>query len=338
MQWAASNLQAAELLGFTACKLELALMPAAITVLHRMLIGHEDNSLECFLFSMSVLMVPIILGSWGYSFVINPSTILILILDLVILCRCYWRIQEYPIKATYLVHDDTLAHLEGIIEETATGNKLEDMLKNNDDPGLIAMSMCLGIPMDRDDGVEVSTLARLRGRLLGVYVPGDATCITGTWLNGGAMPADESDEAPSAILSPGVSLEMSAYYQDALDPSLIATAFNSDDEDAFRERIDVLAREMFPQYDLDHSGTLNSNIELEQLAVAIEYKFTTRFASYPTYPGARFLSRGETAAVLAEMEPLNDENAFSVDEFAEWYQNAMVPAVAIKHDAPLGRL
>ena len=77
--WAATNLEAANFLGYTGVKLEMALIPASITVAGRMLTGDEDISMELFLFQMGIFVGPYILGKMGYGFELNTSTLILFI-------------------------------------------------------------------------------------------------------------------------------------------------------------------------------------------------------------------------------------------------------------------
>jgi hypothetical protein len=46
-----------ELMGYTSCKLELALVPSVISVVGRMLTGDDDVNMELFLFQMGATAV-----------------------------------------------------------------------------------------------------------------------------------------------------------------------------------------------------------------------------------------------------------------------------------------
>ena len=69
--WATKNMQAAELLGFTATKLEMAVVPSVITIVGRTIIGDHDTDMEVFLFQLCVFVAPVILGKAGYGFEIQ---------------------------------------------------------------------------------------------------------------------------------------------------------------------------------------------------------------------------------------------------------------------------
>ena len=48
------------MLGLTACKLELALVPSVISIAGRMLTGDDDTDMELFLFQIGIFVAPVI--------------------------------------------------------------------------------------------------------------------------------------------------------------------------------------------------------------------------------------------------------------------------------------
>lgn len=75
------------------------------------------------------------------------------------------------------------------------------------------------------------------------------------------------------------------------------------------EMLDKLIDEYFHRYDLDESGTLNSNEELKQLATNLSFKLRLT------------LTGDEIDAIVEAAGNLSDENEWTVDEFGEWYKD-----------------
>ena len=101
-----------DLLGLTACKLELALIPSIITLIGRVLTGDEDVGMETFLFQMAIFVLPIVLGKMGYGFEVNPSTLFTCITAIVVAIRFALRCHEDPIFPKLYCSDDTRKALE----------------------------------------------------------------------------------------------------------------------------------------------------------------------------------------------------------------------------------
>merc|ERR1712166_344314 len=110
-----------------------------------------------------------------------------------------------------------------------------------------------------------------------------------------------------------------------------------------RVDVDQLIEKYFARFDLDGSGSLNSKDELDQLTtnllfklVQLNYpltlKFDTGVARFDTAAGLRsadgdlmikscsgaFEPRNLTI-VLADVEELNDENSWTVEDFRVWF-------------------
>ena len=77
-EWASKHLMMSDLLGFTSCKLELALVPSVITGVGRMLIGDDCTDMEVFLSQLCIFVLPIVSDKAWYGFEINTSTLLLL--------------------------------------------------------------------------------------------------------------------------------------------------------------------------------------------------------------------------------------------------------------------
>jgi len=79
-----------------------------------------------------------------------------------------------------------------------------------------------------------------------------------------------------------------------------------------------LVRTLFARYDLDQSGTLNTSEELEQLTIRLGFALVSEGIITQDK-----LGRTEINAVLAEVEPLSDENAWTVTQFEAWFRRAV---------------
>ena len=109
--WAAKNAMIVDMLGYTGCKLELATVPATITVLGRMLTGDDDTSMEVFLYQMGVFVMPLILGKAGYNFVINTSTLCLLYTTFTVAVRLFLRYRDNKNCFDIMCSDDNLERL-----------------------------------------------------------------------------------------------------------------------------------------------------------------------------------------------------------------------------------
>merc|ERR1711975_115498 len=78
------------------------------------------------------------------------------------------------------------------------------------------------------------------------------------------------------------------------------------------EMLDKLIDEYFHRYDLDESGTLNSNEELKQLSTNLSFKLRLT------------LTGDEIDTIVEAAGELNDENEWKVDEFGEWYKDSFL--------------
>jgi hypothetical protein len=75
---------------------------------------------------------------------------------------------------------------------------------------------------------------------------------------------------------------------------------------------------MFTRYDLDDSGTLNSNNELEQMTMNLVFKMP---------PGIRPLLTSLKEAIN-QVAPLSDDNAWNLDDFRAWFIKEILKAAA----------
>ena len=79
------------------------------------------------------------------------------------------------------------------------------------------------------------------------------------------------------------------------------------DLDMSDEELEAELEKYFHRYDLDESGTLNDNEELQQLCTNLCFKLQLELAG------------DEIDAVVGCAGNLNDDNAWDVEEFCEWF-------------------
>ena len=79
-----------------------------------------------------------------------------------------------------------------------------------------------------------------------------------------------------------------------------------------------LVATLFRRYDLDNSGTLNTSCELQQLTFNLTFKISQTPYDVPV-PGQDAIDQ-----LLAQIGELNDENAWSVEDFSKWYRDAVL--------------
>jgi hypothetical protein len=82
---------------------------------------------------------------------------------------------------------------------------------------------------------------------------------------------------------------------------------------------------LFQRYDLDNSGTLNDNLELEQLTTNLTFQLQIKFPRIPVPQ-----TTAPILALLAGIEPLTDENAWDNANFQAWF----LENVVIRSDLP----
>ena len=95
--------------------------------------------------------------------------------------------------------------------------------------------------------------------------------------------------------------------------STFDSGFFSSERETFCKRGGTHQTNAFAIGVLDLSGTLNSNLELEQLTINLTFNLRK------LYPDQKFPLRHEINALIADMDPLDDGNAWSVDDFKAWY-------------------
>merc|ERR1712100_407237 len=77
----------------------------------------------------------------------------------------------------------------------------------------------------------------------------------------------------------------------------------------------TLTSRLFLRYDLDRSGTLNRNEEIDQLTTNVTIKLTHQYP-YMSIPSLHTID-----ATLAALEPINDTNAWALEKFQMWYMH-----------------
>ena len=174
-KWASEHLQMVDLLGFTACKLELALMPSIITVIGRMLTGDDDVGMETFLFQMAIFVLPIVLGKMGYGFEVNPSTIFTCFTAIVVGIRFALRCHEDPIFLELHCSDDAREALE----------------EAGDGPDAVLMQAALCV-LPAEQQVEQDWLCSLRQCILGTV--GDAPACSPSEEESNPVAESKGDE------------------------------------------------------------------------------------------------------------------------------------------------
>jgi len=174
--WAANNDEMKTLLGYTGVKLEMAVLPAGVTVVGRMLTGDNDTGMEIFFYQLAIFTLPILLGRLGYNFALNTSTLCLICNDISVLVRYFTRVTTENEKAAYMLcTDETLATLE---KQTVK------------DKILIPLHMLIGDPiaMGLELAQEPSIIFKIRARVLGISLP---PVKKQTWTGGEGTAAAE---------------------------------------------------------------------------------------------------------------------------------------------------
>ena len=78
----------------------------------------------------------------------------------------------------------------------------------------------------------------------------------------------------------------------------------------------ALIENLFPRYDLDGSGTLNTNEEMHQLTMNMHFKLSND--KRPDDAKVKYMS-DEILGKLAAIGELNDENAWTLQQFNAWF-------------------
>ena len=276
-----ANTDMATLVGLSGTKLELALVPSAICVFGRMYTGDGDTTMEAFAYQMLILTAPLVLGKLGYSFVLNLSTIILCGATLCNVIRWALRMRTMPEHTKACCSDATIARLQLPMHRQA-------------------MTLLLAGDLPEGCSAEVDSLCRARFLLLGIP----------TNLNQGRA----KHELGCAInLDDTASKAQDSFDNDA-EPFFVASEVDSNSDAVLTsDEWHALTSRLFRLYDLDCSGTLNSNEEMDQLTTNITVKLTTR------YPNMSLPSLHTIDATLATLDPISDTNAWTLEKFQEWY-------------------
>jgi len=132
MAWASKNEDMSSLLGYTACKLELALLPAIICAAGPLMLGDHDTDMETFLFQLAVFMMPVVMAKLGYGFEVNTSSLLLLVQALAVAIRFMYRYKTESHSTLLKIHgqDETLKSFEDgptVPVRLALGERLVNM-------------------------------------------------------------------------------------------------------------------------------------------------------------------------------------------------------------------
>jgi len=288
-----------DLLGFTACKLELALIPSIITTSGRMLTGDDDIDMEIFLFQMAIFVLPIVLGKMGYGFEVNPSTIFTCFTAVVVGIRFALRCREDPIFLELYCSDDAREALE----------------EAGDGPDAVLMQAALCV-LPAEQQVEQDWLCALRQCILGTV--GDApACSPSEEENpiaadvGGiqiALPpaGQKQDESPEEESSEEELCDPDDENEDESDEVSEAEACEANNSDSDRLKI---MRTAFERYDLDDSSTINSREELEQLVLNLVFKLHLS------------TKKQKIDEILSKM-PDPEKKPMNFEQFTQWFESA----------------
>jgi hypothetical protein len=110
-------------------------------------------------------------------------------------------------------------------------------------------------------------------------------------------------------------VELDNLKQDGVEmvPLAQPTPDNDDEEDDMDEdELDTLIDTYFHRYDLDESGTLNSNEELQQLSTNLSFKLRLP------------LTGEEIDEIVASAGHLDNDNCWDLEEFKEWFKDKFV--------------
>lgn len=121
-----------------------------------------------------------------------------------------------------------------------------------------------------------------------------------------AQPVATSTAFDKRELDDGVGLEMNPMFNE-----IKATPqYNQPDEDEMGEdELDELIETYFHRYDLDESGTINSNEELQQLTTNLAFKLRLG------------LTGTEIDETVGGVGTLDDSNGQTLDVFTEWFKD-----------------
>merc|ERR1711918_312785 len=93
-----------------------------------------------------------------------------------------------------------------------------------------------------------------------------------------------------------------------------------DEPDRDDEELNSLIETYFHRYDLDESGTLNTNEELQQLTTNLSFKLRLP------------LTGEEIDRIVSSAGELSGENAWTLDQFRQWFKDEFVYLKEEDHD------
>ena len=226
MAWVGQNEDMASRLGYTACKLELALLPSIICAAGPLIIGDYDTSMEVFVFQLGVFVAPVVLALLGYKFEVNPSSLMLMAQGASVAARYVWRSKMHGDLGICEVHGQNET-LEQVRDVPSTNLRL-----------VLGEQIRMGTEVEED---QFHILKRVFASRKSIEVP---------------------FEAATPIVAPGV-VQKGVAIVDHIDgveqkSSVISTVVTE------AEWIKLSAM-TFARYDLDMSGTCNTNEELLQM-------------------------------------------------------------------------
>ena len=167
-----------------------------------------------------------------------------------------------------------------------------------------AMRLLLAGDLPKGSSAEADTLCRARFFLLGIP--------TNLKLGMAKVESGEAMDVNVATLEANDSLDRD------VEPRFEPSHSDSNGAVLTADEWHALTSKLFLLYDLDRSGTLNRNEEIEQLTTNVTVKLTRQ------YPDMSLPSLSTIDATLAALEPINDTNAWALEKFQMWYMHEFV--------------
>ena len=79
---------------------------------------------------------------------------------------------------------------------------------------------------------------------------------------------------------------------------------------------------LFHRYDIDGSGTLNSNAELQMLAFNVAYRLNCP------------VTEDTVQAAISTLGEISDENCFEQTQFCLWFESTLLPSLGVECPKP----
>jgi len=288
-QWVAKNKLMSDLLGYTGCKIELALVPSVISVVGRVLTGVVDAGMEIFSYQMGVFVAPLILGKLGYGFTVNTSSLLTVVVLISVAVRYAYRRHVNPGCAIYLATDDTM---EG--------------MASSDDPTLYHIVM--GMPIEEEAKVERDLVCAWRALVAGLA---RERSLAENLMETGEEIGDDLGELVDDVMEEMDDLG------DHIEDGLEAIGVIDAEDGLTREEFEQLAETVVARFDFDGTDSINAREDFAQAVVALLYKLPS---GTPTLPAPEVDSK---AAAACAGDDAAEE--WTLVEFQDWFeQNVLV--------------